>query len=238
MLRELGAAAYIAEPGPNALFFANVSLRDWGTSERPFLLIVTPHDAQSVTNGTQTHAHVSVLAPAFEETRARLLTIPAPGDGARFATWPEEGDPYAVALREVSDASGLKGGVVFVDESVRFFIADRLRAAAGARFDVRIAPPEVRALRERKSVAELALMTCANEVWDADDAACRPSLTAKQVTLLAIREVRHALYIGIKASEATKLLHQALADAGLKSTWGLAMFGGEGCFAARVRRTC
>lgn len=105
---------------------------------------------------------MSVLTPAFEETRARLLTIPASGD-VRFVAWPEEGDPYATALQEVADASGLAEGVVFVDEAVRLFIAERLRSAS-SKFEVKVAPPKVRALRERKSAAELALLSCANEV--------------------------------------------------------------------------
>ncbi|EJD53292.1 Creatinase/aminopeptidase [Auricularia subglabra TFB-10046 SS5] len=204
VLRELGGAAYIAEPGANAVYFANIS--QWGTSERPFLLIVTPNGD---TNSVEPAARISVLTPAFEETRARLLTIPAPEDGVHYAAWPEEGDPYATALRQVEDASGLTEGVVFVDESVRYFIAERLRNA-GSKFEVKIAPPEIRALRESKSTAELALMTCANEA-----------------TVLAIRAVRENMYIGITASETSRLLTKALIEAGLKSGFGLVLFGDD-----------
>jgi len=138
--------------------FTNVSQSSWRTSERPFLLIITP---EPESHGAD--AQLTVLTPAFEETRARLLTIPAPHTGLQYTSWQEDGDPYKTALNAVIKASGLDNGVIFVDEAARYFVADKL-AKAGSGFEVKIAPPQVRALRERKSVAEIALMTCANEV--------------------------------------------------------------------------
>ncbi|KAH7107769.1 Creatinase/aminopeptidase [Auriculariales sp. MPI-PUGE-AT-0066] len=202
VLNGLGAAAYITEPGANAFYFTNVSRSQWGASERPFLLIVTP---QPGSNGTA--ADLTVLTPKFEETRARLLTIPAPESGLHFVAWKEEVDPYATTLDAIIAASGLSEGTIFVDEAARFFIASRL-ATSTSRFRVEIAPPEIRALRESKSTAEIMLMTCANEA-----------------TLLAIRYTRELMHIGIKASETFKIMQRAMSEAGLVSGFALVLFG-------------
>ena len=37
VLHSLNASAYIVEPGANGQYFANVSSREWGLSERPLL---------------------------------------------------------------------------------------------------------------------------------------------------------------------------------------------------------
>ncbi|PBK87498.1 peptidase M24, partial [Armillaria gallica] len=62
-LTALNASAYIAEPGADALYYANVTSSHWHLSERPLLLIV---DAS---------AWVTVLTPNFDGTCARLLLI-------------------------------------------------------------------------------------------------------------------------------------------------------------------
>ena len=40
-LHELGASAYIAEPGASAGYYANIFGSSWGLSERPLLLVLT-----------------------------------------------------------------------------------------------------------------------------------------------------------------------------------------------------
>lgn len=57
-LYALNASAYITEPGPSALFYANISTAHWRLSERPLLLVVTPefHD-------DRVEARVTVVAP-------------------------------------------------------------------------------------------------------------------------------------------------------------------------------
>ena len=159
-LHELGAVAYVAEPGANAAFYANISSTAWRLSERPLLLIVTPSLSPTDSGSSSVKANISILAPAFEASRAKLLPIPSASD-ISWPLWPEEIDPYKVA---VSAISGLKHGTVFVDGAARHFIVEGLQKAAGGSVKVVSAPVEIRRLRERKSPEELEIMKCANEV--------------------------------------------------------------------------
>ena len=154
-LHSLNAAAYIAEPSASAGFFANLSKSHWGLSERPLLLIIQP---QTDEQGT-VRANVSVLTPAFEQTRARMLPIPSDA-GVTYTAWPEDVNPFATALALVPD---LDEAVIYVDGDVRTFVTDGLqKAAPGAK--VLNAPVEIKRLRERKSSEELDIMKCVNEV--------------------------------------------------------------------------
>ena len=72
-LVDLHASAYIAEPGASTQYFANYS--NWGLSERPLLLIITPDQS-----GEEVKAKVSVLTPAFEAVRAKQ-SLPVASDG-------------------------------------------------------------------------------------------------------------------------------------------------------------
>ena len=154
-LHSLGAAAYIAEPGASAGFFANLSRSHWSLSERPLLLVIQP---QADDHGA-IRANVSILTPAFEKTRAKLLPIPN-DTGITYTAWPEDANPFATALTLVP---GLNGATIFVDGDVRTFVTDGLQKAA-PRSQVLIAPVEVKRLRERKSSQELDILKCANEV--------------------------------------------------------------------------
>ncbi|KAF8604705.1 peptidase M24 [Ceratobasidium sp. AG-I] len=204
VLYREGIGAYVAEPGASATYFANISARQWHTSERVFLVVVTPVVLGSTEDGSdEVEAQVSILAPKFEEDRARLLAVPSKRP-IIYLTWAEEQSPYET----LSAALGNNAGVVTADESVRLFVSEGLKNAADGRLDVRMAPPSVRALRERKGDEELALMRCANEV-----------------TLLAIRAVRERMYIGIRESEVGQMMDLALATAGLKNTFALVQFG-------------
>lgn len=198
-LHALGAAAYVAEPGANAAFFANLSAAAWRLSERPLLLVLTP-----AVDGARVTARLSVLTPAFEETRARLLRIPSDGEIA-FPAWPEDASPYAVAADAIP---GLRGGTVFVDGAMRQFVVDGLQEALGEDTRVVGAPVEVRRLRERKSCEEIEILKCVNEA-----------------TVAAIRAAADEMYIGMRESEARALISSALAAAGLSNGGGLVLFG-------------
>ena len=149
-LTSLNASAYITEPGPSAHYYANLS--SWNLSERPLLLIISP-DASSRPN-------VTILTPAFEESRARLMNVPA-RNPVSYATWKEEVSPYEVAVGAIP--SLIAGTPVFVDGEMRTFILDGLSKAAPST-PVLSAPVEIQRLRQRKSVRELEIMRCANEV--------------------------------------------------------------------------
>jgi Xaa-Pro aminopeptidase len=146
-------------------------------------------------------AAVTVLTPAFEASRAKLLPIAA--SHVKWVAWPEYADPYATLLQALPDS--VRSGPVYVDGAVRHFVATGL-ARAGA--DVKPAPALVRELRERKSPAEVALMACASEA-----------------TVLAIRHVRSKMNIGVRESQVRGWMSDALASAGLTDTWSLVLFG-------------
>ncbi len=97
-------------------------------------------------------ARVTFLAPKFEGTRARLLSIPS---DVEWAEWVEDEDPY----KQLPDIEG----TVFVDGSIPHFIVDGLQTAF-PKATVIAAPIEIRQVPERKSEGELELSKCANEV--------------------------------------------------------------------------
>ncbi|KAK7060257.1 hypothetical protein VNI00_001022 [Paramarasmius palmivorus] len=198
ILHSLEASAYIAEPGASALYYANVSSSQWHLSERPLLVVVTPK--VTTANGA-VDPLITILAPKFEATRASLLDIPF--DGIQYVHWPEEANPYQV----LASALPITEGTIFVDGSIRHFIADGLEAAY-KNVSVLTAPLEVRRLRERKSTAEIELMKCANEA-----------------TLLALRAVHKKMYIGMHESEARNMISAALTTVGLKDGGCLTLFG-------------
>ncbi|CAE6529494.1 unnamed protein product [Rhizoctonia solani] len=228
VLKDQHLGAYITEPGPSATYFANISLADWKLSERVFLLVVTPE------------AHVHVLAPKFEQDRARLLQIPS-REEIKFILWAEEENPYEVLFRTLGRKA--LGGIA-VDEALRLFVAEGLKRAGGDGVRVDMAPASVRALREQKGPDEIALMECANEGLKragGDVNMAPPSVRAlreqkgpeeialmqcaNEVTLLAIRAVRERMYIGIRESRVKQLMSLALSSAGLTNAFALVQFG-------------
>lgn len=212
-LHALGGAAYIAEPGANALYFANLSLAQWWLSERPFLLIITPilqeqesHNGERVAITPVVRSQVLILTPQFEYTRAKLLHIPT-SSNVTFIPWAESESPYKAVVSALKKRHRGQMPKIFVDEGSRFFIVDGIEQISKD-FIVENSPSEIQALRESKSSAELALLRCANEV-----------------TLMALREVRRHLYFGIRESDAKALILQALMSAGLKNVDALVLFG-------------
>ncbi|KAH7889898.1 Creatinase/aminopeptidase [Phlebopus sp. FC_14] len=196
-LKLLNASAYIAEPGPSALFFGNISDASWSLSERPLLLMISP-----VVNDGVVTPKVTVLTPFFEETRAKLLDVP--GVEVTYVAWKEDENPYTVGVNAIST---LSGGPIFVDGMIRHFIVDGLQKAA-PEVTVLSAPLDITSLRERKSPAELALLKCVNEV-----------------TVLAIRAVQAQMYVGIRESQVRAMVDDALATAGVDERWALVLFG-------------
>jgi len=83
-LYDLGAAAYITGPAPNAQYYANISLSDWRVSERPFLVVITPEvvHASMASGKPKVKAKVTIVTPRFEAGRASLLHIPTPATQA------------------------------------------------------------------------------------------------------------------------------------------------------------
>ncbi|KAJ3558673.1 hypothetical protein NM688_g781 [Phlebia brevispora] len=217
VLHDLSALAYIAEPGANAAYYANISSSAWGLSERPLLLILTPYIDNSTVKG-----NISVLTPKFEATRARLLPIPSDEEIA-YPEWPEDADPYKVAVAAIPALQ--QGGPIYVDGSMRLFVSEGIQNAAPASAVV-AAPVEVRELRERKSADELEIMKCVNEARTVyPSLRFAPLKFDPQVTVLAIRAARKAMHIGMRESEARSLVESALRASGLKDAFALTLFG-------------
>jgi len=169
-LYHLGAVAYIAEPGPNAQYYTNISLSDWRLSERPFLVVITPEVAQAFASDKQeVEAKVTVITPRFEATRASLLHIPTPDTqrGVVFAEWAEDANPYEVVADVIapSHPTVYKPTRVFVDEAARYFVVDGIgTAVAKLGYQIHNMPPEIAAIREQKTKEEILILQCANEV--------------------------------------------------------------------------
>lgn len=163
ILHDLGAEAYIAEPGAQTQYFANFSATNWKLSERPLLLIVTHQTGKD----DSIVAKVSLLTPKFEASRAKLLAMPSIPE---YVEWAEEQDPYTVAVEALGlkSASNLRSTEkkIFIDNSARHFLYDGFqRALIGTNLTTTSAPKEINQLRERKSDAEIEILKCVNEVW-------------------------------------------------------------------------
>ncbi|KAK7693663.1 hypothetical protein QCA50_003233 [Cerrena zonata] len=199
ILYSINASAYVAEPGANAAYFANVSSAHWHISERPLLLIIQP----VLDKRGEVHANVSILTPYFEATRAKLLPIPSASE-ITFPEWKEHEDPYAAVISAIQN---LENDIILVDDAIRHFIVDGLQQASPST-KVVSAPMQVRRLRERKTKEEIDILKCANEA-----------------TVLAIRAAREKMYIGMRESEARALITTAMSIAGLQNAGALTLFG-------------
>ena len=143
LMLENGLGAIILEPGTSMSYFVNVR---WGTSERPFLLVMPAK------------GELAYVAPGFEEARAREITKFT--DDVRV--WQEDEDWGAVVAKILKDR-GVTTGKVGVEERVRFFIPEGLRAAA-PQLQFGLATPVTAGCRMIKSPAEIALMQRANDI--------------------------------------------------------------------------
>lgn len=154
-LHELNASAYISEPGASALYYANISGSSWGLSERPLLLMLSPE----VDDSGAVSPRISLLTPAFEATRAKLLPVAA--KEISYPEWKEEVSPFEVAVSALPTLPA--GAKIFVESYTRSFIVDGFQKAA-PQTKVVAEPIEIRRIRERKSSSELEIMKCANAV--------------------------------------------------------------------------
>jgi Xaa-Pro aminopeptidase len=189
----LGGAVWIAEPGPSVEYFLGAfGSRAWGPSERPFLIAVHGET-------------VTLLTPAFEEARARLITLPEDvAARVQWVAWAESESPYKV----LEDVLGRTD--VVLDRAVRTFVADGVRhhIHASDTIDMNTVPAAVAAIRERKDAREIGLLRCANEA-----------------TLHAIRRTRSRMHIGIRESETRAILYEEMAATGLTDNSALILFG-------------
>ena len=143
LMTDAGMGAIVLEPGTSMSYFVNVR---WGLSERPFLLVIPAK------------GELAYVAPGFEEARAREITT-FTND---VRVWQEDEDWGATVAGILRDR-GVATGTVGVEERVRFFVAEGLRAAAPQTRFV-LATPVTAGCRMFKSPAEIALMQRANDI--------------------------------------------------------------------------
>ena len=143
LMADNGMGAIVLEPGTSLSYYVNVR---WGLSERPFLLVIPGK------------GELAYVAPAFEEARAREIT--------KFTNdvrvWQEDEDWGALVAGILRDR-GVATGRVGIEERVRFFIAEGLRAAA-PQVQFVLATPVTAGCRMFKSPAEIALLQRANDI--------------------------------------------------------------------------
>ncbi len=143
LMVEHGIGAIVLEPGTSTSYFVDVR---WSLSERPFLVVIPAK------------GELAYVSPGFEEQRAREIT--------KFTNdvrvWQEDEDWGSVVAGILKDR-GITTGKVGVEERVRFFIAEGIRAAA-PQVQLVLATPVTAGCRMIKSPAEIALMQRANEI--------------------------------------------------------------------------
>jgi Xaa-Pro dipeptidase len=142
LMADNGFGAIVLEPGTTMTYFVNVK---WGLSERPFLLVMPAK------------GELAYVTPGFEEQRARELTTSTED----VRVWQEDEDWGAIVAGILKDRGVT--GKVGIEERVRYFIAEGIRAAS-PRVEFAIATPITAGCRVIKSPAEIALMQRANDV--------------------------------------------------------------------------
>jgi len=157
-----GLLAILLEPGSAMLYFTGIR---WRRSER-LTAVVIP-----------VRGEIAVVTPYFEEPSVRESM--SFGDDVR--TWHEHEDPFE-RVADILAERGLAGGKIGLEETVRYFVVEGLKAAAPA-FEIASARGVTRGCRMVKSVTEIALMKKANEVtlrayghvWDRLEAGMTPA---------------------------------------------------------------
>jgi Xaa-Pro dipeptidase len=191
-MAEHGLGAIVLEPGTSMSYFVDVR---WGLSERPFLLVIPAK------------GELAYVAPGFEEARAREITT-FTND---IRVWQEDEDWGALVAGILKDR-GVSGARIGVEERVRFFIPEGIRAAA-PRLQMTLATPVTAGCRMIKSPAEIALMQRANDI-----------------TLAGFRAAFATLTEGMSQFEFQRNIRSAFEALGGSSTWGGAQFGQYSAF--------
>jgi Xaa-Pro dipeptidase len=169
------------------LYFSGVS---WWRSER-LTAVVIPREGD-----------IGIVTPFFEEPSVReSMTF---GDDVR--AWHEHESPFERVAGLLKDR-GLSGGRIGLEDTVRQFVADGLRAAA-PEFEVVNARPVTEGCRMYKSANEIALMRKANEV-----------------TLAAYQHVYSRLEIGMEPADVSAMMNEAQTQLGGIDIWNMALFG-------------
>jgi Xaa-Pro dipeptidase len=185
LMRAAGSKALLVEAGSSLVYFTGVQ---WWRSERLTAALI-PAEGEPL-----------IVTPEFEEPSIReSLGIPA-----EVRVWNEHQSPTAL-IADWLKARGSAGGPVGVEETVRFFAFDGLRAlGVDARDDAGV----VRACRVIKSPAEIALMQAASDI-----------------TIAAYRETAPQIARGMTPADIGKIMSAAMAKRGATPEFTLILLG-------------
>lgn len=143
LMVETGIDAIYLEGGTSLFYFTGVH---WGRSERMTAAVIPAR------------GQIAYICPAFEEGRLRESLLL----GEDVWTWQEHENPYQLVAQLLADR-GLTSGIIGIEQQVRFFLFDGIRAAAPQAQYVSADPVTVRC-RAVKSAAEIALMQKAMDI--------------------------------------------------------------------------
>jgi Xaa-Pro dipeptidase len=187
LMRAAGIGAILIEPGSSLTYFTGVR---WSRSER-LTAAVIPADGEPC-----------IVTPFFEEPSVRQ-TLAVPAD---VRVWQEDQDPLALVAGVLADRR-LAARPLGIEETVRWFAVDGLRRASPATPLVS-ANPVVRAVRMRKTPAEIALMQAATDV-----------------TIAAYRFVHPRVERGMAAADVAALMDAATRRLGGDPEFALVLIG-------------
>jgi Xaa-Pro dipeptidase len=185
LMAEQKIGALLIESGSTLDYFTGIN---WWRSERTTVAILPAV------------GEVIVVTPAFEEPSVReTLQI-----GGEVRPWNEHDSPFALIVQALADR-GVTAGRVAAESTVRFFIVDGIRQLSNA-VDVVSGDGIVRACRQIKSPAELALLQIANDV-----------------TYSAMRFVHGRIRLGMSQAEILALMNDATHALGGEGDGGLVL---------------
>ncbi|MEK7342655.1 MAG: Xaa-Pro peptidase family protein [Pseudomonadota bacterium] len=174
MMQAAGIDALLIEPGASLIYYTGIG---WHRSERLTAAVLPASGAPLI------------VCPFFEKPSIdESLAIPA-----EVRVWQEDENPYALIAGFLSEKRLTKGRIG-IEETVRYFAVDGLKAALPEATLVR--DPVTRALRMRKTAAEIALMQVAADV----------TMAAYRWTYPQVRAGMTPADIGALMSAATKQL--------------------------------
>ncbi|KAI6887342.1 Creatinase/aminopeptidase [Hortaea werneckii] len=205
-LHATSVPAFVMEPGYTSQYYANLSQFDWEPwepEERPMLVIVQPQ----LSSSGEVVAKTSILAPAFEVGRVRMLGIPGFTELDQVIGWEEHWDPY-----ETLRKSGLfteDGDVLLMmDEEIRDYI---VRGLDRSGFETVGLGGEAEAVRQVKSPREVELLRAVNTG-----------------TVEAVRAVRKCLEPGVTEDEVTRVLDNTMSAIGFAPFFDIVLFEEDG----------
>ena len=187
LMEEHDIDAILLEPGSAMLYFSGVS---WWRSER-LTTVVIPREGD-----------IGIVTPFFEEPSVReSMTF-----GNDVRTWHEDESPFAQVAAILRDR-GIKKGRIGLEDTVRYFVVEGLRAALPDA-EIVAALPVTQGCRMYKSAHEIELMKKASEV-----------------TLAAYRHVYANLEKGMIPSDVSSMMQAAQTGYGGVGIWNIALFG-------------